>query len=189
MSLDTETLKTILATSTPSPWEWFAADGDIMLVPNDCKKLPIMSVVARKGSNEYYLDFHNPLTDKMDDGRDVCGQNSNAKLIALAPALAAEVIRLRKELEESQAMTRNVASDLEDAEHEAEEIRADVTRHWKEAERLRERLATVEGERDKARRELAELEAKTNHLHAVLEAPENADKTLTELYVELWGKP
>ena len=93
---DNDALNALLATSTPSPWEWFAADGDIMLVPNDYNKLPIMSVVARKGSNEYYLDFHNPLTDKMDDGRDVCEQNSNAKLIALAPALAAEVIRLRE---------------------------------------------------------------------------------------------
>lgn len=55
-------------------------------------------------------------------------------------------------------------------------------------EQLAERLATVEGERDEARRELAELKAKTAHLHAVLEAPENAGKPVSELYVELRGK-
>jgi prefoldin subunit 5 len=57
------------------------------------------------------------------------------------------------------------------------------------ASTIKEEIDELKGERDGARRELAELEAKTNHLHAALEAPENADKTLTELYVELWGKP
>ena len=107
--------------------------------------------------------------------------DANAALIALAPALAAEVIRLRAQLDERYERTMDLEADCRKMSKAQHAALYDAARFERERDEARKEAADL-------REQLASAKADAARICAVLDAPENAGKGVSELYEALWGK-
>ena len=104
---DTDTLAGLLAECTPGPWEWAA------IYQNDVHNLVHwVSGETFPSGDPRYIQVHSDGSAGGEYGPDIDVAGADARLIALAPELAAEVIALRAQAAKDRARIERLRAAL-----------------------------------------------------------------------------
>ena len=146
-----EELRALLAAATPGPWEWWTSNSFRRLSSNATRKDGdvMYGVAQRDGHGDVVLP---------NGGWD----GPDAKLIAAAPDLAAEVLRLREQVAAQAEREARLVAALRAAFQAVNDSYAEAQAEWQHADKRGDKLnRAVHAWREEARAALAAYEEAT----------------------------